>query len=161
MQTGGGVRVGPALQLPGAQVGSGKNNKNSGEGHELNGSMDTHEEDGCRRLCSIEISAHCTRSHVQLLRRCIGSSWCLNRAQASVVLESGGGGHVVLQQCRRGAESRRSSEKAMASSSSCGMCTAETLLPALGPRLHGGLATHASHTPCEGLSADYPSSPRP
>lgn len=145
------------VQLPGPQVGSGKNNKNSGEGHELNGSMDTHEKEGCRRLCSIEISAHCTRSHVQLLRRCIGSSRCLYRAQASVVLESGG--HVVLQQCRRSAEGRRSSEKAMASSS-CGMRTAETLMLALGPHLHGGLATHASHTPCEGLSADYPSSPR-
>lgn len=40
-----------------SKVGAGKNNMNSGEGHELNGSMDTHEEEGCRRLCSIEISA--------------------------------------------------------------------------------------------------------
>lgn len=38
--------------LPGPKVGSGKNNMNSGEGHELNGSMDTHEEEGCRRLCT-------------------------------------------------------------------------------------------------------------
>lgn len=47
-----------SVQLPGPQVGAGKNNMNSGEeGHELYGSMDTHEEEGCRRLCSIEISA--------------------------------------------------------------------------------------------------------
>lgn len=60
-------RVGLGLTwLPGPKVGSGKNNMNSGEGHELNGSMDTHEEEGCRRLCTIEISLYYTRSHVQL-----------------------------------------------------------------------------------------------
>lgn len=57
------------VQLPGPQVGAGKNNMNSGEGHELNGSMDTQEEEGCRRLCSIEIPACYTRSHLHLFRR--------------------------------------------------------------------------------------------
>jgi hypothetical protein len=47
------------------KVGAGKNNMNSGEGHELNGSMDTHE-GGCRRLCSIEIRPAAT---VQAYRR--------------------------------------------------------------------------------------------
>lgn len=58
---GGGVRVRPVAGPP--KVGAGKNNMNSGEGHELNGSMDTPEEEGCRRLCSIEIPAYYTRSH--------------------------------------------------------------------------------------------------
>lgn len=58
-----------SVQLPGLQVGSGKNNMNSGEGHELNGSMDTQEEEDCRRLCSIEIPACYTRSHLHLFRR--------------------------------------------------------------------------------------------
>lgn len=58
-----------SVQLPGPQVGAGKNNMNSGEGHELNGSMDTHEKEGCRRLCSIEIPACYTRSHLHLFRR--------------------------------------------------------------------------------------------
>lgn len=31
--------------------------------------MDTHEEEGCRRLCSIEISAYYSRSDLQLFRR--------------------------------------------------------------------------------------------
>lgn len=88
------------------KVGAGKNNMNSGEGHELNGSMDTHEEEGCRRLCSIEISAYHTRSDLQLFPRMhrlvpvskLGPEICVCRACGQCIccsISTGSAGVVV------------------------------------------------------------------
>lgn len=56
--------------LPGPKVGSGKNNMNSGEGHELNGSIWIRtRRKAVADFAPIEISACYTRSHVQLFCR--------------------------------------------------------------------------------------------
>lgn len=55
------VGLGFSSQLPAQKGGCWqKNNMNSGEGHELNGSMGTQEEEGCRRLCTASRSLRST-----------------------------------------------------------------------------------------------------